>query len=471
MSKKKSIFSRVFTIVAFLAISTPLLALSPKSIFQNDYLMVEKVILKNYLQSFSSNAKPNLSTPLTNTIFSDPHNIIHRDFEIPAHFRDAVRFWFFIYTQYSSHQVVIHDKKELSLTYDFLDFTELSISPLNPLVKSRIQTKFAYQKIGIIRKSLNLLAKNPYTKNKTAIKIRRTIKLSNAKMPRSRRHLRKFYRKRASNLRMQTGQRDMIFQGILNSLPYIKFLDHYLVLFKLPPELLAIPFLESSFNPEAFSKVGASGIWQIMPRIARKLLPYDKWTDGRSSIALSSIGAFHLLRQNHQILKRWDLAVTAYNSGTKHLLRARKKLRRKFNPLTLELIFQNYKHPHLGFASKNFYAEFLALIYTLTYRNLIFPLKGSTVSAISDNQLKLYISLCGITPIAFINKYKAISPRILQYNDHLRYRKRKYPKGTVIISDQPLPKKEFYNLSDFQITKNFPRKWSRIVKHYNCSIK
>jgi membrane-bound lytic murein transglycosylase D len=97
-------------------------------------------------------------------------------------------------------------------------------------------------------------------------------------------------------LRSQTGQRDQIEKGIQRSSIYIHYLRDLAKNFNLPPELLAIPFLESSFNPKAESKVGASGIWQIMPYISGKLLSRDKSKnapDLRNNPIIASLAAFH----------------------------------------------------------------------------------------------------------------------------------------------------------------------------------
>ena len=188
----------------------------------------------------------------------------------------------------------------------------------------------------------------------------------------------------ARNVRAQTGQRNNIFQGILNAAPFDGFFADLLKAFNLPHELVAIAFVESSFNPNAVSKVGASGVWQIMPFIEQKILSRGKNIDSRRSVLLSTLGAFHLLAQNYKILKRWDLAVTAYNSGTKHLLRAQKQFRKK--NIDLPYILKNYHSAHLGFASKNFFSEFLALVYVLEYKDLLYPLKGVSYQSLKKRE-------------------------------------------------------------------------------------
>jgi membrane-bound lytic murein transglycosylase D len=147
----------------------------------------------------------------------------------------------------------------------------------------------------------------------------------------------------------------MIHKGLLRSFAYDNFFKKHLKLFNLPKELLAIPFLESSFNRDATSRVNAAGMWQFMPYIGNLMMP--KTTDNvdyRYNPVVSTIAAFHLLKENKMILKSWDLAITAYNSGTKHLIRARRKFKNRTKNINLSYVLKNYKHAHLGFASKNF---------------------------------------------------------------------------------------------------------------------
>src|SRR5690606_910794 len=155
-----------------------------------------------------------------------------------------------------------------------------------------------------------------------------------------------------------TGQKNFIKSGIVESLPYQSFLFRLFADKKLPKELLAIPFLESSFNPRAHSKVSAAGAWQFMPLISSYFLPKRTTIlDYRFNVGLSSLAAAKLLDENHRILKSWDLAVTAYNSGTKHLLKTKRELKRP--DVTLEDVIKHSDSKHFGFASKNFYSEFL----------------------------------------------------------------------------------------------------------------
>ena len=83
-----------------------------------------------------------------------------------------------------------------------------------------------------------------------------------------------------------------------------------------PPTLaLAVAKVESDFNPNALSSVGARGIMQIMPQTAQE----EYGTAARSlwnpEINIQ-IGVDYLYKLFKQYDRRWDLALSHYNGGT-----------------------------------------------------------------------------------------------------------------------------------------------------------
>ncbi len=285
-----------------------------------------------------------------------------------------------------------------------------------------------------------------------------------------RRKRRKFFTKLVDNLRTQTGQRNLIYQGVNRALPYFDFLEDKIKLFGLPKELIAISFLESSFNIKAHSKVSAVGIWQFMPFIGNLFMPRSsKNVDYRRNPIISSLAAFHLLKENKLILRRWDLAVPAYNSGPKHLKKAIKKFSKHKDKknIGLEYILKNYEHPHIGFASKNFYSEFLALTRVLAYKSKIYPLKG-----LKNNQnfknVDIYVSKCRIKPIKIFKALKENSPQITDLNYHFLNPHKVYSRGHLIVSDLSLTSRKYYKLSDKQIKSVFPKKYKKFIKSKSC---
>ena len=225
---------------------------------------------------------------------------------------------------------------------------------------------------------------------------------------------------------------------------------------------VAIAFVESSFNIRAKSRVGATGAWQFLNRTAKYFLPMNKHTDSRLNPLLSTLGAFHLLKQNKQILKRWDKAVTAYNTGTKPLILAQKKFKDK--NLSIDFIFNNFKHPQLGFAATNYYTEFLALSYTLPNKHLFF---SPDKNLISYKPIEAYISLCSFRPYKLFKSLKKSSPYLNLLNLHLKKIKKNYQKGTIVFSDINLTKKRYIKVPNHYY-KKYPKRWYRLSKNLKC---
>lgn len=85
---------------------------------------------------------------------------------------------------------------------------------------------------------------------------------------------------------------------------------------KLPLELQYLPIIESALNPNAVSRVGACGLWQMMPATAVGLgLEVNSLVDQRRDPRLASRYAVRYLKQLYEIYEDWSLAIAAYNCG------------------------------------------------------------------------------------------------------------------------------------------------------------
>lgn len=447
----------------------------PPESFDSTYIELEDSIFSTTIKGHKLNAKGVLSSDVIDSILSDKKNLIREQFEVPPYFKESVRFWFSIYTQYSSKEVVIHDKENLKIVYNILDFNELhDNTDVHRFSKSKIQSYLSLEYTRKVKKILLKLSSANFKKlNQDSYNILKIIKAAGIHIPKNLKKRKKTFLKLANNIRTQTGLRNRIFKGVIRSIPYWPFLKKQVQNFRLPEELLAIAFLESSFNPLATSKAAATGVWQIMPFIGNILMPKaTSLIDYRNSPIISSIAAFHLLKENRVNLKRWDLAITAYNSGTKHLKKAIKKFskKKKRKDITLEYILENYKHPHIGFASSNFYAGFLALVHVLAYKESIYPLSGLAPLPSFRNpaDLSIYISKCAFTPKKFFRLLKSSSPKIVEINSQFKSPKKALKRGTLIASDIKLTSRKYYRLSDKQLRSVFPHKYFKFMKNKKC---
>jgi membrane-bound lytic murein transglycosylase D len=159
-------------------------------------------------------------------------------------------------------------------------------------------------------------------------------------------------------IRGQKGLREKFESAIVISGRYLPHMERIFRNAGLPTELTRLPFVESSFNLKAYSKVGAAGIWQFMPSSARMYMRLDDIVDDRRDPLFSTEAAAAHLRDDYAALQNWSLAVTAYNHGRSGVARGVKQVGSRN---IVELI-DRYRSRSFGFASKNFYASFLAAV-------------------------------------------------------------------------------------------------------------
>ena len=99
-------------------------------------------------------------------------------------------------------------------------------------------------------------------------------------------------------------------------------------------------------------------MWQIMPATGRLYLRVDRNVDERLNVRAATLAAARILRDNYEKLGTWPLAITAYNHGANGMKRAVDTV----GTTDFGVIVQRYRGPLFGFASQNFYAEFLAAL-------------------------------------------------------------------------------------------------------------
>jgi membrane-bound lytic murein transglycosylase D len=173
----------------------------------------------------------------------------------------------------------------------------------------------------------------------------------------------------ARSIRSQRGQREYIAKGLEVAPKYLPYAEEEFKRQGLMPELARIAFIESSFNLQALSKVGASGVYQVMPETGRDYLIVSGEIDERNDPIKASRAAAKLLAMNFKILGEWPLAITAYNHGVGGISRAMREMGTK----DIVKLINGYDGDNFGFASKNFYSGFLGLLATLKNSAKVFP--------------------------------------------------------------------------------------------------
>ena len=157
-------------------------------------------------------------------------------------------------------------------------------------------------------------------------------------------------------IRFQLGLRDRFQEGLIRAGRWRSYIEDQFTALGVPIELAALPHVESSYNPNARSHVGASGIWQFTRSTGRRFMRVDHVLDERNDPWVASRSAGQLLAYNYSIAGNWPMAITAYNHGLSGVRRAQ----RKFGDTAYVDILRKYDGRTFGFASRNFYVAFLA---------------------------------------------------------------------------------------------------------------
>lgn len=260
-------------------------------------------------------------------------------FPTPKKMETNVAFWKRIYTEISTEKGFIHDSKNLDIIYETHNIPKGSKKYQNRKIRGRINH---------FKKQLIKLVNNPNTNDP---QLKEIAALWKDKNPTSQTYL-----KASQNIRFQRGQRDKFLDGLRRSKNYLTEMNEILRKRGVPEDFVYLPHVESSFNCQARSKHGAVGIWQFIYATGKRYMKINQLIDERKDPLISTRAAAKLLKHNYQKLQSWPLALVAYNYGVNGLVRATKQ----HNTNDLEYILDNYKKRRFGFATKNFYAEFLA---------------------------------------------------------------------------------------------------------------
>jgi len=320
-----------------------------------------------------------------------------------AGFEERVEFWKMIFTRYGRDEVVIHDRKDLRLIYKVVS------APYGGADKASIRQRQAQLKQtvdGLARTFDELIALGP---DSDQLDFRHhelvaVLKLANYQPTES------VLRELKENIHLQRGIKEKFRDGLVRSGRYLTHLEQIFKEKGLPPELVLLPHVESSFDYSAYSSKGAAGIWQITRGTGRKLLKIGRTVDERLHPIRAGEAAALLLLDNYRALGTWPLAITAYNQGKYGMLRAQ-----AIHGSDLKAIVDNYQSKIFGYAGENFYAEFLAASeITRDYQKyfpgleLDPPLTFETVTVRKSTPVK-----------TLANKYNVSTATLKAYNPHL----------------------------------------------------
>ena len=141
---------------------------------------------------------------------------------------------------------------------------------------------------------------------------------------------------------------------------YFPLFEEHLLNKSLPLELKYLPIIESRLDPSAVSKVGATGLWQLMFYTAvENGLELNSYVDERMDPLKSTIAATNYLQKLYNIHHDWNLVLASYNAGPRTTLKAIKRSGG----------YKNYWNirPFLPRETANYIPSFIATMYVLEY--------------------------------------------------------------------------------------------------------
>lgn len=254
-------------------------------------------------------------------------------FPRPVSLETAVNFWIRVYTEVDTSSGFLHDSENLSIIYARLDQDRRAIEARRKSVEQDLIVLASGKRTDLTSSQERILALWP-------------ANVSNQRL-----------REAADHVRWQLGQSDAFLAGLERSGAYREHIRDVIRNKNLPPELAVLPHVESSFNPGAYSSAAAAGMWQFTRVTGQRFMRIDHIVDERMDPYIAADAAMSLLEYNYRALGAWPLALTAYNHGAGGISRAV----RDTGTTAIDVIVADYKGPRFGFASRNFYAQFLAV--------------------------------------------------------------------------------------------------------------
>ncbi len=352
---------------------------------------------------------------LTALIFFAPAASAQTDetiFPQPPELQPDVDFWISIFTVFDSDEGVLHDNRHLGIVYERMD------------MPAKLSRRERQRRVGVRRKQLQTVLRSLAAGKRDNLSAEEARVLAIWPENVSDDTL----RAALGRIRYQQGLSDRFRKGLKRSGRWRDFIDAEFSALGVPVELAALPHVESSYNPDARSHVGASGIWQFTRSTARRYMRVDHVIDERNDPFAATRGAGKLLAYNYSITGNWPMAITAYNHG----LAGARRAMRKHGDTNYADIFRNYSGRTFGFASRNFYVAFLAAKEVDQNAEKYFPgIEREQPTQYAEAELSSFLPVdelsaaLGVTPAQLARHNQSLQSTVWQGSKHL-------PKGLSV---------------------------------------
>src|SRR6516162_405900 len=314
----------------------------------------------------------------------------------PPQLERDVQFWIRVYTEIDTNAGFLHDQSNLGVVYETLHFAPDSPPSERQRLVDQARERYAAALRRIAGSGSEALSADD----------QRVRDLWGSEATPTR------LREAVEDIRFQLGQSDRFRSGLIRAGAWETHIAETLANLGLPAELAVLPHVESSFNPSAYSKVGAAGLWQFMRSTGRRYMRIDGAVDDRLDPFRSTEAAAQLLAYNYRVLGTWPLAITAYNHGTAGVRRAKETL----GTDDIVRIVRSYNSRTFGFASRNFYVSFLAALDIDRNPEKYFgPLQKERETHFQEIELPAYVSVSSLQHALTMEptELRALNPALL----------------------------------------------------------
>ncbi|MGQ9830669.1 MAG: LysM peptidoglycan-binding domain-containing protein [Thermochromatium sp.] len=334
-------------------------------------------------------------------------------FPVPTEIQDNVDFWRQVYGVWSQGEVAIHDSEYLGVVYEVSRIPGPIQATYTESQRAWLSERMDYYRSRLADLEQRVRNNQPLTADDEAL-------------------LAKFKRVggvaalygASERVRVQRGIREKFRRGLEISGRYDQAFREIMRRHGVPEDLAFLPHVESSFQVNARSSVGAGGVWQFMPETGRQYnMNVNAQVDERFDPILAAEGAARYLAAAYRQLGSWPLAITSYNHGTGGMANAKAQYGDDIGRIVKE-----YKGPAFGFSSRNFYASFLAAREVARRAEYYFPEGVRYESTWNHDRIVLPDSM----PIDHLAQHYGVSrSQLAELNLHWR--------DPVVKGDKPLP--------------------------------
>ncbi|WP_296898532.1 lytic transglycosylase domain-containing protein [Thiohalocapsa sp.] len=347
----------------------------------------------------------------------DPPYAPSADFPLPAGLEDNVTFWKKVYTEWGRDKVVIHDDRHLAVVYQVAQLPgpiEAVYTPAQKDYVRALRERWSDRLRGLERR---IAARARLSAEEE--KLKGTLEAAGGPGATF---------GAAERVRSQRGVRERYHGGLERSGRWLAKFREIFRRYGLPEDLALLPHVESSFQANARSSAGASGMWQFIRSTGRTYMTVNSSIDERLDPVAAADGAARYLKNSYNKLRDWPLALTSYNHGLGGMMRAKERFGTDF-----VRIVRDYDGRYFGFASRNFYAQFLAARHVALNAERYFPEGVRYAEPLTDQPVRLrYPATVDELALQYRVPRSVLTERNLAWLDPVSSGARPVPAGTTL---------------------------------------